>query len=246
MRHSPYQRTRFFFATQSLPCPYLPDQIERRVVTELVGRNASELHDQLSLAGFRRSHGIVYAPACPFCEACMAVRIRASDFQMSKSQRRILNRNRELSFEEVPAVATSEQFGVFSDYQNIRHGDGDMARMDFRDYQALIEETPVESFVGEFRRANGGLVGAILVDRVAGGLSAVYSFFDSALSRQSLGTLMVLRLVEAARQQALDYVYLGFWVAGSPKMAYKANFHPLEVRASSGWVDFKSLKRPRG
>jgi len=175
----------------------------------------------------------------------MAVRIRVNDFQISKSQRRILNKNSELSFGEAPAVATSEQFAVFSEYQNIRHGDGDMVRMDFRDYQALIEETPVESFVGEFRRADGRLVGAILVDRVAGGLSAVYSFFDPALSRHSLGTLMVLRLVEAARQEALDYVYLGFWVAGSPKMAYKANFHPLEVRTSRGWVDFKSLKFAR-
>ncbi len=236
MRHSPIHGPRFFFATTNLPCPYIPGQVERRVVTELVGRNAVALHDQLSSAGFRRSHGIVYAPACPFCQACMAVRIVVTDFKPSKSQRRVTNRNQDLSFETTPPVATAEQYQIFDSYQKCRHAGGDMAKMDFYEYQALVEETPVDTYIGEFRDETNQLVGVMLADRVENGLSAVYSFFAPDLQSRSLGSHMILWLVEQARIQSLDYVYLGYWVDGSPKMAYKANYRPLEVRAPEGWV----------
>ena len=235
MRHSPIHGPRFFFATTNLPCPYIEGQVERRVVTELVGRNAVALHDQLSSAGFRRSHGIVYAPACPFCQACMAVRIVVKDFKPSKSQRRILNRNRDLSINEVPPVATTEQYQLFDAYQRGRHSDGDMAKMDFYEYQSLIEETPVKTFIGEFRSPDQQLLGAILTDRVERGLSAVYSFFDPNHDARSLGSLMILWLIEQARLNGLDYVYLGYWVEQSSKMAYKAKFKPLEMRTPKGW-----------
>lgn len=235
MRHSPIHGPRFFFATTNLPCPYIEGQVERRVVTELVGRNASALHDQLSAAGFRRSHGIVYAPACPCCQACMAVRIVVKDFKFSKSQRRIFNKNTDLSVEEVPPVATTEQFQIFDSYQQRRHSGGDMSKMDFYEYQSLIEETPVNTFIGEFRNKQNRLLGAMLTDRVENGLSAVYSFFDADSDPRSLGTYMILWLVEQAKRNGLNYVYLGYWVENSPKMAYKASFKPLEMRTPNGW-----------
>lgn len=235
MRHSPIHGPRFFFATTNLPCPYIEGQVERRVVTELVGRNAVALHDQLSFAGFRRSHGIVYAPACPFCQACMAVRIVVKDFKPSRSQRRVRNRNRDVSVEEVPPVATTEQYQIFDGYQKGRHSGGDMAKMDFFEYQSLIEETPVKTFIGEFRDPDHQLLGAVLTDHVQNGLSAVYSFFEPELESRSLGTLMILWLIEQAQARSLDYVYLGYWVKGSPKMAYKSKFMPLEMRTPRGW-----------
>lgn len=244
MRHSPIHGPRFFFATTNLPCPYLEGQVERRVVTELVGRNAVALHDQLSLAGFRRSHGIVYAPACPFCQACMAVRIVVRDFKLSRSQRRVLNRNGDLTVDEVPPVATTEQYQMFDDYQKARHSGGDMAKMDFFEYQSLIEETPVKTFIGEFRDPDQQLMGAVLTDHVQNGLSAVYSFFRPEEEARSLGTQMILWLITQARARGLDYVYLGYWVKGSSKMAYKAKFQPLEMRTPKGWEPLVSGTEP--
>jgi arginyl-tRNA--protein-N-Asp/Glu arginylyltransferase len=124
---------------------------------------------------------------------------------------------------------------LFRRYQRTRHGGGEMARMDFADYQMLIEETPVDTFVVEFRNRGGMLVGACLTDRLADGFSAVYSFFDPEEPRRSLGTWMILWLVERAAQLCLPYVYLGFWVAGCSKMSYKASFRPLEGYTAEGW-----------
>ena len=235
MKHQPYLDARFFFSTSPLPCPYLADRMERRIVTELIGRKAARMHDQLSEGGFRRSHSIAYAPACPNCNACVAVRIRAGEFQPSRSQKRVGSRNRSLIVEEVEAIATTEQYALFAQYQKSRHGDGDMSRMDIFDYQALVEDTPVETTVVEFRNADGRLVAACITDRMQNGLSAVYSFYDDAMSRQSLGTFMILWLIERARELGLEHVYLGFWIANSPKMAYKAQFAPLEIRTPEGW-----------
>lgn len=235
MKHKPLHGSRFFFATAPLPCPYLPGRIERRVVTELVGRDVTTLHDALSQAGYRRSHTIAYAPVCPECSACVAVRIVVADFTPSRSQQRVMRLNEDLSTLELPPAATSEQFALFSAYQKARHGDGDMSRMDYLDYQALVEETPVDTVLGEFRRPDGSLAAVCLADRLDDGLSAVYSFFDPRLSRRSPGTHMILWLVERAKSLGLAYVYLGFWIEGCSKMSYKANFAPVEGFTHEGW-----------
>lgn len=232
---------RLFFTTSNLPCPYITGQVERRVLTELVGSNVIALHEQLSLAGFRRSHGIAYAPACPFCQACMAVRVVVGKFKMSKSQRRIWNKNSDLSFEILPAIATSEQFDLFYRYQKERHSGGDMANMNYFEFQNLIEETPVETSIVEFRDADDRLVGAILTDRLESGVSAVYSFFDPQEEKRSLGSEMLLWLIDYAKICSFDYIYLGYWVKESPKMAYKGKFSPLEVWTTQGWECFEAV-----
>jgi arginyl-tRNA--protein-N-Asp/Glu arginylyltransferase len=241
MQHSNISDPPIFFKTANLPCPYIDGQVERRVLTELVGRGAIALHDQLSLAGFRRSHSIAYAPACPFCQACMAVRIVVDEFKMSKSQRRIWNKNSDLICEIVPAVATSEQFDLFDRYQKKRHAGGGMAKMDFFEFQNLVEETPVDTSVVEFRDADNRLIGAILTDNLKSGVSAVYSFFDPDEDKRSLGSEMLLWLIDYAKMRSFDYIYLGYWVKGSPKMSYKAKFTPLEVCTASGWESFETI-----
>ncbi|MBC8337205.1 MAG: arginyltransferase [Alphaproteobacteria bacterium] len=246
MKHSPIHDTRFFFSTAPLPCPYLPDRVERRVVTELLGRDAVALHDGLSAAGFRRSHNIAYAPACPDCQACRAVRIVVDDFTETRSHSRIRKRNADLWIQEIPPQATLEQFELFVTYQQSRHSGGDMSKMDYRDYQSLIEDTPVETRLVEYRQADGELVAVCLLDRVEHGLSAVYSFFHPAMNRKSLGTYMILWLVDRARQLGLVHVYLGFWVEGCEKMSYKAKFQPLETWTVEGWISFHDLDAEAG
>lgn len=226
----------YFFSTAPLPCPYLPGRVERRLVTELTGRQSVAVHDTLSRAGFRRSHGIAYVPVCRDCNACVAVRIVAPALEKTRGQRRALARNSDLIALEKPARATDEQYRLFRRYQRARHGGGEMARMDFADYQMLIEETPVDTLVIEFRDRDRALVAACLADRLADGFSAVYSFFDPTLTRRSLGTYMILWLVEWTALLDLPYVYLGFWVKNCGKMDYKIRFRPLEAYTQEGWI----------
>ncbi len=148
------------------------------MVTELAGVSAESLHDRLSRGGFRRSHNIAYAPVCPNCNACVPIRIRARDFSRT-GRRSGLPRAMPMTVAEVPARATAEQFQLFQRYQQVRHGDGDMATMSFYDYRAMVEDTPIETAVVEFRDRQERLVGACLTDRLGDGLSAVYSFFST-------------------------------------------------------------------
>ncbi|MGH7120621.1 MAG: arginyltransferase [Acetobacteraceae bacterium] len=235
MTYTAPQRPQFFYTTAPLPCPYVAGRIERKVVTEITSPDAESLHDRLSRAGFRRSHNIAYAPVCPGCNACIPIRIPVATFQLSRSQRRVWHVNASVEGFEVPSRATPEQFQLFQLYQRARHADGDMATMSFYDYRAMVEDTPIETFVVEFRASDDRLVGACLTDRLGDGLSAVYSFFAPELTKQSLGTLAILWLIARTRELGLSYVYLGYWVQDSHKMSYKASFRPSEILVSGRW-----------
>jgi arginine-tRNA-protein transferase len=235
MMQRPPRRPQFFYTTAPLPCPYLPGRTERKIVTELSGTEAEALHERLSRAGFRRSHNIAYAPVCPGCQACVPIRVVSEDFTPDRTQRRILRANADLTVSEMPARATAEQFTLFQRYQKNRHADGDMAAMGYYDYRAMIEDTPISTGILEFRDARDRLLGACLTDWLADGLSAVYSIFDTDEEKRSLGTFAVLWLIGRARSLGLPYVYLGYWVPESRKMAYKARFRPSEILMSGAW-----------
>jgi leucyl-tRNA---protein transferase len=235
MNYRTIRRPNFFYTTAPLPCPYLPGRTERKVVTELTGPDSEALHDRLSRAGFRRSHNIAYAPVCPNCKACVPIRIPVGLFEPDRGLRRIARANIALTAREVPAIATVEQFQLFQRYQRARHGDGDMAAMSFYDYRAMVEDTPIETFVTEFRDPAQRLVGCCLVDKLGDGLSAVYSFYDAEGAFKSLGTFTILNLIDQARAMGLPYVYLGYWVSESRKMAYKTRFQPCEILSGGAW-----------
>ncbi len=217
------------------PCPYLAGRRERKLITEVTGPEATARYTLLSRAGFRRSHQFAYRPACSDCAACVPVRIDAAGFAPGPSLRRVARANAGLSAEQRPAKATREQYELFARYIDSRHGDGEMADMTMLDYQAMVEQSRIETRMAEFRDPDGRLVAACLFDALGDGLSGVYSFFEPALSRRSLGTYTVLWLVEAARAARLPYVYLGYWIRGAPKMAYKQRFRPLEALGPAGW-----------
>lgn len=210
--------------------------MERKVVTELSGPGAADLYERLSRAGFRRSHGLAYRPACPSCNACVPVRIVVDDFDTGKSFRRVIKANSDLEFEDSGVLANIEQYRLFMKYQGSRHGGGDMASMSFNDYRAMIEDTPVDSRVIEYRTKDGALVAVMLADVMGDSISAVYSFFDPDLIKRSLGTFMILWLVNYARALSLGHVYLGYWIGESDKMSYKMRFRPMEKLTDGVWV----------
>jgi arginine-tRNA-protein transferase len=230
-----------FFLTAASPCPYLPGREERKVFAHLPLSDGPSINDALTQIGFRRSQNIAYRPACETCEACVSARIPVAAYPFTRSQRRILNRNAGLSRHMVEAEATLEQFELLRRYLMSRHAEGGMADMTWPDYVAMIEDTAARTHLIEYRaptddRGPGDLVACVLVDELSDGLSLVYSFYDPELSRRSLGSFVILDHILQATAIGLPYVYLGYWVRGSAKMAYKARFDPLEVLKPGGWV----------
>jgi arginine-tRNA-protein transferase len=229
-----------FFRSAPTPCPYLPGRFESKLFTRIAGPGAAEANSVLSRAGFRRSHDIVYRPVCVGCAACVPVRIPVARFAPQRTLRRIARVNADLALSEVSAAPTSEQFRLFHAYQQSRHGDSDMARMTLADFCAMLDEGRADTSMFELRDGDGRLAGAMLTDRIEDGFSAVYSFYDPALDRRSLGTYLVLAMVERARAEGLANVYLGYWIEGSRKMAYKARFRPLEALGPGGWAPLEA------
>ncbi len=227
--------------TAVAPCPYLPGRTERKVFANLPFSDGAHVNDELTIAGFRRSQNIAYRPACETCDACVSARVPVADFIFSRSQRRVLARNADLSRDLVEAEATTEQFDLLRRYLGARHPGGGMTNMTWQDYVTMVEDTAVRTHLIEYRTVSndggpGDLVAVTLTDLLSDGLSMVYSFFDPRIERRSLGIFAILDHVRQAAIVGLPFVYLGYWVQGSPKMDYKANFRPMEVLRPLGWT----------
>ena len=239
-----------FYVTAPQPCPYLEGRMERKLFTALQGDGAEQLNDALSKQGFRRSQNVLYRPSCADCSACLSARIAVDRFRPSKSQRRVRRRNTYLERRASAPWATEEQYALFRDYLDSRHATGGMADMDLFEFAAMIEETPVRSRLIEYsdlsasrEDPHGGLEAVCLTDVLDDGLSMVYSFFDPDLAAQSLGTYVILDHIDLARSMGLPFVYLGYWVPGSPKMGYKARFSGLEIYHKGRWQRLEDPER---
>lgn len=243
MRHS-LPKAPQFYVTAPQPCPYLDGRVERKLFTALFGDDATALNDTLSKQGFRRSQNVLYRPTCSHCSACMSARVRVNDFSPSRSQKRVLSKNKTIIREVRTPWATEEHFDLFQSYLESRHADGGMAGMDAFEFAAMIEETPVQSRIVEYYQDHSEgqkLVAACLTDVLDDGLSMVYSFFDPEFHKLSMGKFIILDHIQMAKEASLPYVYLGFWVPGSSKMDYKSKFKPLEIYKNSAWESLDNL-----
>ena len=224
-----------FYLTIPSPCPYLPGRMERKIFTQLDPLNGPYLNNYLTHAGFRRSQNVIYRPACETCRECKSLRVRTSEFTPSKNLRRTININADLSVSIKEAFATEEQYNLLHRYLMSRHHGGGMSEMDFIRYEMMVEECSAETEIIEYRDRENTLIAAVLIDRLQDGLSMVYSFFDPEERKRSLGNLMILDQIKRCQDQILPYLYLGYWVEGSPKMDYKARFQPCEILEAEGW-----------
>ena len=239
-QHFPTRQLRFFLTAPS-PCPYLPERFERKVFAHLPLSDGATVNDSLTQVGFRRSQNIAYRPACEACTSCVSARLPVSDYVFSRSERKAIARNEDLERHLVEAEATMEQFDLLRRYLTARHANGGMAEMTWPDYVAMVEDTAVRTHIIEYRArsADGGpgdLIACVLVDLMSDGLSLVYSFYDPTQSRRSPGCFIILVHVIQAGLTSLPYVYLGYWVRGSDKMAYKVRFSPIELLRPEGWT----------
>ena len=161
-----------FYVTAPQPCPYLDGRTERKLFTALQGDNAQDLNDSLSQQGFRRSQNVLYRPSCAECSACLSARIEISRFMPTKSQKRVIRRNVDVSRRATSPWASEAQYDLFRTYLDARHSDGGMADMDVFEFAAMIEETPIRSRVVEYA-LNDELIAVGLTDVLADGLSMV-------------------------------------------------------------------------
>jgi arginyl-tRNA--protein-N-Asp/Glu arginylyltransferase len=235
-----------FYVTAPQPCPYLAGRLERKLFTHLTHDKPPTLVDNLLKGGFRRSQNIAYMPYCEGCQACISVRVLVDEFTPSRSMRRVIDMNRDLVVRHLQATPTSEQYALFRSYIDARHAEGGMADMTVLDYAMMVEDSIIDTFLTEYRlplaaganarRDKAPLVAAALCDRLSDGISMVYSFYDPEAGRRGLGTHMILDHIDYAKRLGAPYLYLGYWINGSPKMNYKRRFQPQEQLTGNGWI----------
>lgn len=216
-----------FYLTAPYPCSYLPEQSARsQVVTpnELVD---DAIYNQLIRAGFRRSGLYTYRPQCDHCRACVPVRLVVDEFKPNRSQRRAWQRNQHLEAVLCEQTFDARHYNLYRHYQASRHPGGGMDQDGEDQYRQFLLQSGVTTLLVEFRDANS-LRMVSVVDVIVDGLSSVYTFFDPDVPQAGFGTYNILWQIELCRRMGLPYLYLGYWIAGSDKMAYKANFQPLQ------------------
>ena len=222
------------FQTVEHACGYWPERIARDLIVDPTDPQLSSVFARALSMGFRRSGGHVYRPYCGGCRACISVRIPVASFQPSRSQRRCLARNADLTVGVAPARRTAENFALYRRYLDTRHAGGGMDDPAPENFDAFLACAWSPTDFMEFR-LDGELVGVAVTDVVPDALSAVYTFFAPEHAHRSLGGYAILRQVQRAREEGRSHVYLGFWLDGHPKMAYKRGYGPLEYLDGARW-----------
>ena len=221
--------------TRSQKCAYLLDQTEQRLATDI--SEHPETHDRLAETGFRRVENWVYRPACPNCNACQPIRVKAEQFKPSRNIARIQAKNRDLRRNLSAGRLGLDHYDVFQSYLGYRHEDGQMSSMSFDEFSAMILNSPIDTLLTEYVDSEDRLMGCILVDRQRDGLSAVYSFFRPEEKKRSLGSFMIVDLIDRCNEIGLPYVYLGYYIEESRKMSYKVRFRPYQIFRDGVWLD---------
>jgi len=223
------------YTTYPHSCSYLEDQEATTLFVDPRQVVDQKLYSKLSVLGFRRSGNHIYRPHCTHCNACIPARIPVAEFESTRGQRRILRRNQDLRVASSATIEDDDAFDLYHRYICLRHSDGDMYPPDREQYEAFLSS--VWNCTRYFRFYDKGrLVAVAVVDRLEDGLSAIYTFFDPELDRRSLGAYAILWEAEKAREMGLDYLYLGYWIRGCQKMAYKSDYRPLQVYRNSNWT----------
>ena len=224
------------FETVVDDCPYLDEQKSASILVDPDHQIDKNLFSMLSRSGFRRSGEMLYSPKCPNCNACVSVRIPSSEFKPSRSQKRVWRRNIDVTATIEDVCFKQEHFDMYYRYQLHRHPESSMCDVDTSKYTGFIESTYSRSkFLCFYLEEQ--LIGISVIDQFDGGISAVYTFFEPEHSNRSLGTYAILYALKLAKAHKIPYVYLGYWIDGSPKMDYKRKFKPLQGYLDREWQD---------
>ncbi len=226
-----------FYITPNHACPYLDDQQSKTLFMSPEIQATDRLYNGLIENGFRRSGDHVYRPHCDSCKACISLRVPCNDFSLSKQQKRCAKKGLRFIQQIQSAHFDQDHYQLFERYINARHTDGDMYPTSEKQYREFILCDWLNTqFLDLIEPTTGKLIACLVFDELESGTSAIYSFFDPALSKFSPGRLLVLKLIELTKQKQLDYVYLGYWIKNCRKMSYKGEYRPVECFVEEHWV----------
>ncbi len=231
-----------FYATAPYPCSYLPDREARSQVASPPHLIDSEIYSTLVRAGFRRSGIYTYRPHCDQCQACVPVRLPVAELQPDRSQRRALKKHGDLIAREVPLTLFSEHYDLYKRYQKARHPGGGMDEDNHEQYANFLLQSRVDTRLIEFSD-DSAIRMVSLIDVLDDGLSSVYTFYDPDIAGASFGTYNILWQAAQCAAHGLPYLDLGYWIADSQKMAYKAAFQPIEGLIDGEWQPLSAAKK---
>ncbi|MFM9834540.1 MAG: arginyltransferase [Methylophilaceae bacterium] len=230
-----------FYVTTPYKCGYLPNKLAQSLIAAPHHLIDTEIYSSLVQQGFRRSGKFAYRPHCELCNACVPVRVVLNQFKPKRNQARAFKKHASLSVRILPMAFHQSHFELYANYQSLRHASDETFNTnntldDEEQYRQFLCQSNVESLLVEFRDEKHQLKIVSVADIVRDGISAVYTFYDANDTKSSYGTHSIMWLIDWTKSLGLPYLYLGYWIQNSQKMAYKQQFKPQEKLIDGEWI----------